>query len=1702
MLLFESESVFSQNTLKSAVIAVVFGLLVSVPTWALDIVKSPGPDRAGATLLDGEVVRGDLYAFIDTNSGIKRVRFYVDGTLVQTEGVAPWDLAGTEANNNVKPYNTLQLSDGAHDISAAVTLTDNSVINVSAQVQVDNQGAVLEPDPASYSEKLYSPAAVSWPLTVGISDGSATSVSLVSDQPWLTFENSSGSAPFSSNVLIDTSSLSFGVNTGTVTVSADGVDTVTIPVEVELVQGSGAYQVLVSGSANRSSASALSGQALDGNAFIFTSPDAGVKSVAFFLNNPTHSGSATKIEGVAPFDFAGTATNGTALPYDTSLLPPGNHSISTRLTLTDGTVEYASGEFTVGGEGFYFQPDALNFMVVEPELGDTESLVIDHPMGANEIYTISSTADWLTISPDMEVAPSTHTVSVDVTGLEPGNYQAQLVVEGSTTETIPVTLSYQDLASNTYGLQVSTSSSRSGSVDLGGAELSGNVYIHLQPEQGVSKVDFYLNASSSGTPTKVELAPPYDFVGTASSGAALALDTNTLPDGEHLITTVVHKSDGGQDMFVTDFTVKNTLDPAFTLSPSEIVASAFASDGTINEILYLGLNASADGSSPNYVATTDVSWLSVEPASGVAPDALTVTLNPAGLPGGTYEGQVTVSSSQLPDISIPVSLTVLDGLPLLVANPASISLTVPPESGIHTTSFELTASDDSFANYQDSSSATWLTLEGTSGTTPETVTLKVDSAGLALGLHQAELTLTAGGYAPTKVTVTVEVTDANVCSPVDCSEIRVELPYVLEFDEDRGGVEDIYNGGTGFTYVLPSSKINAYLPENMELDTFGGVLDITSSSGILHLDVNNQANPVGVGFPGPNQITKISTQINAPSPGTGKYEQAGLWFGYDEDNYVKLVQNSFPGNPVVEFAYEKDGVAVKSSSGVVGNLSNGRLDLELIANPSTRTVTAYYSVNGGFRNELDTFNVETEFFSFDAAGIDPVIGTRSFTGIMTTHRHGASPITYEFERFAVEATESEVAETTFDFVRKSHDIDFPTSMVWAPDGKLYVTELFGTIHALTYDDDLNVVSDEIITSLVDTLGPRLTLGITLYDDDPTDDSSYSLWVASSSPSVNSGVVNSSTVTRLSGTNFEVVEQVITGLPRAIANHAINSLHFGADDKLYIAVGGNTGAGSPVIEPTEFGDRAEQPLSAAIVVADVFAAGFDGSCSNEQDMYGPAPCDVVTYATGLRNTYDFVFHSNAQMYATDNGLGVTGAFPDSPTPDCSGLSDATPVEEGGNNPGPQSDALYRVQQGAYYGHPNPSRDECVFGDGSYQGVAPLPNYEPRIGDLGMNASANGIIEFRSGRACGKLETNLMAVRYSLGDDIVRVQLSEDGMSVESQEILVSGFNDPLTLSEHNGDLFVGEFGSGKVTALRIEPVACWSNGQAMPEQILDAGSVVYDGDLYSVAGKLSSGPINSLYLYNPVVDQWSYVTEKPGAAVENPAVTTDGTYLYVAGGSTGPFSGAVAEFWRYDPWTNNWSQLPDMPIALGGIQAKYLNGQILVAGGMNGQGASVNSLLIYDVASGSWSSGPNMVQQRDNAGTAVVDGKLYVMSGRYRLSGGDTISEGLPSMEVYDPQTMSWTMSSMPRGRRAFAVGEIDGKLQVVGGESNPGAPGDLYHEVDVYDPITGEWSQLDDAPAPRHGPGFGTIDNRLIVTGGGGAAGSSFTNTTQVLTLD
>jgi glucose/arabinose dehydrogenase len=71
---------------------------------------------------------------------------------------------------------------------------------------------------------------------------------------------------------------------------------------------------------------------------------------------------------------------------------------------------------------------------------------------------------------------------------------------------------------------------------------------------------------------------------------------------------------------------------------------------------------------------------------------------------------------------------------------------------------------------------------------------------------------------------------------------------------------------------------------------------------------------------------------------------------------------------------------------------------------------------------------------------------------------------------------------------------------------------------------------------------------------------------------------------------------------------------------------------------------ENILSGATLVAHLGRADFDGHITYDDDnngdiVTGGGPSGVEVYASGMRNPYGILLHSNGKLYGTDNGANV-------------------------------------------------------------------------------------------------------------------------------------------------------------------------------------------------------------------------------------------------------------------------------------------------------------------------------------------------------------------------------------------------------------------------------------------------------------------------------
>ena len=116
---------------------------------------SGSPDRTSAEFLDGASVGDEVFVFLGRlplipdggpvpapGDGIDDVRFLLDGVLVQTERVAPYDLGGGTVDE-ARPFDLSTLATGPHQLEARVRRSDGSSVLVTADFDKLSAGFTL-----------------------------------------------------------------------------------------------------------------------------------------------------------------------------------------------------------------------------------------------------------------------------------------------------------------------------------------------------------------------------------------------------------------------------------------------------------------------------------------------------------------------------------------------------------------------------------------------------------------------------------------------------------------------------------------------------------------------------------------------------------------------------------------------------------------------------------------------------------------------------------------------------------------------------------------------------------------------------------------------------------------------------------------------------------------------------------------------------------------------------------------------------------------------------------------------------------------------------------------------------------------------------------------------------------------------------------------------------------------------------------------------------------------------------------------------------------------------------------------------------------------------------------------------------------------------------------------------------------------------
>lgn len=347
-----------------------------------------------------------------------------------------------------------------------------------------------------------------------------------------------------------------------------------------------------------------------------------------------------------------------------------------------------------------------------------------------------------------------------------------------------------------------------------------------------------------------------------------------------------------------------------------------------------------------------------------------------------------------------------------------------------------------------------------------------------------------------------------------------------------------------------------------------------------------------------------------------------------------------------------------------------------------------------------------------------------------------------------------------------------------------------------------------------------------------------------------------------------------------------------------------------------------------------------------------------------------------MELTGNALARPKAPP--PPPDRSTPVEAGELRETWND---------RVSQGP------PVGAFPEFNGWSMGAAMPLPRSEHSIAEF------NGKIWVLGGYPPGRLPSNLVQIydpatsRWSLGPTLPQPIHHTHLAAVGGKIYMIGGEVDGASTGRR--ERFVAD------VWMHDPAVGGWVQRAPMPTARSGGGKAVIDGKIYVAGGRPPGG--HAFEVYDPATDKWEKLPDLPTQRNHLAMVALNGKVV-VAGGRTGP--GAMAErvdvVEIYDPATRSWTKGAPLPAPRGGITGAAHAGCMFVFGG-EGERTHVLGLTPstygYDPRTNRWTRLPDLpIAVHGLKGSAVIGGRIFLPGGGITLGG----NSGTNAMQVYRP----------------------------------------------------------------------------------------------------
>ena len=234
-----------------------------------------------------------------------------------------------------------------------------------------------------------------------------------------------------------------------------------------------------------------------------------------------------------------------------------------------------------------------------------------------------------------------------------------------------------------------------------------------------------------------------------------------------------------------------------------------------------------------------------------------------------------------------------------------------------------------------------------------------------------------------------------------------------------------------------------------------------------------------------------------------------------------------------------------------------------------------------------------------------------------------------------------------------------------------------------------------------------------------------------------------------------------------------------------------------------------------------------------------------------------------------------------------------------------------------------------------------------------------------------------------------------------------------------------------------------------------GLAVNNGKLYVIGGTMSNDSLsNKLQVYDPTVDKWEEAKAMPAPRTALVANFINGI-LYAIGGIDDAHN-VLTTNQAYDPKSDTWTEKAPMPTARHHLTASVVDGKLYVIGGRllgDGIDRPVDEALsnfddneMYDPVTNTWTKLLQMPTKRSGLASATVGNDIYVL-------GGQSVKGTFNTNEKYNTKNNTWTTEPpLPTPRLGLRAVADNNTIYVFGGQgpspSRTNSLVEIFHALD------------------------------------------------------